>query len=137
MAIVPRFSRAEFERMFNESVQDSVMVSYLANLMRAQVSALWVLYCAGVLHAQLAPNFACTACPWVLLMGVDQSAHRAALSACARQLECGEQMHEALWDAIVVLFSTHKPRMKQELDDSSRVLLDASCRKHDSLFAAC
>eukprot|EP00967_Tisochrysis_lutea_P036891 scaffold44443_cov21-Tisochrysis_lutea.AAC.1 len=37
MAVVPRFSRAEFERMFNESVQDSVMVSYLANLMRAQV----------------------------------------------------------------------------------------------------
>mmetsp|Transcript_14156 Transcript_14156/g.38333 ORF Transcript_14156/g.38333 Transcript_14156/m.38333 type:complete len:284 (+) Transcript_14156:86-937(+) len=38
MAVVPRFSRAEFERMFNESVQDSVMVSYLANLMRAQVA---------------------------------------------------------------------------------------------------
>lgn len=42
MAIVPRFSRAEFERMFNESVQDSVMVSYLANLMRAQVGVLLV-----------------------------------------------------------------------------------------------
>lgn len=39
MAVVPRFTRAEFERMFNESVQDSVMVSYLANLMRAQVGA--------------------------------------------------------------------------------------------------
>jgi len=37
MAVVPRFSRTEFEHMFNESVQDSVMVSYLANLMRAQV----------------------------------------------------------------------------------------------------
>jgi hypothetical protein len=37
MSVVPRFSRAEFERLYNESVQDAVMVSYLANLMRAQV----------------------------------------------------------------------------------------------------
>ena len=40
MSVVPRFSRPEFERLYNESVQDAVMVSYLANLMRAQVCLL-------------------------------------------------------------------------------------------------
>lgn len=39
LAVVPRLGRAEFERLFNDSVQDSLMVSYLANLLRVQVSA--------------------------------------------------------------------------------------------------
>lgn len=43
MAVVPRFAKAEFERLFNDSVQDQLMVSYLANMLRAQVRAqAWV-----------------------------------------------------------------------------------------------
>lgn len=38
LAVVPRLGRGEFERMFNDSVQDGLMVSYLANLLRAQVA---------------------------------------------------------------------------------------------------
>uniref|UniRef100_A0A7S0RJW6 Eukaryotic translation initiation factor 3 subunit F n=1 Tax=Chlamydomonas leiostraca TaxID=1034604 RepID=A0A7S0RJW6_9CHLO len=38
LAVVPRFAKAEFERLFNDSVQDQLMVSYLANLLRAQVA---------------------------------------------------------------------------------------------------
>lgn len=38
MAVVPRFAKAEFERLFNDSVQDQLMVSYLANMLRAQVA---------------------------------------------------------------------------------------------------
>ncbi len=37
LSAVPRLGRGELERMFNDNVQDSLMVSYLANLLRAQV----------------------------------------------------------------------------------------------------
>ncbi|KAL6749104.1 eukaryotic translation initiation factor 3f [Haematococcus lacustris] len=38
LAAVPRFSRADFERLFNESVQDTLMITYLSNLVRTQVA---------------------------------------------------------------------------------------------------
>lgn len=48
LAAVPRLGQAEFERLFNDSMQDSLMVTYLANLMRAQV---------GFMHGLLASAF--------------------------------------------------------------------------------
>ena len=37
MAVVPHFSRPDFERLLNDSAQDALMVTYLANLLRTQV----------------------------------------------------------------------------------------------------
>jgi hypothetical protein len=38
LSLVPHFGKAEFERLFNESVQDVMMVSYLSNLLRTQIA---------------------------------------------------------------------------------------------------
>ncbi len=38
LTAVPRFSKAEFERLFSESTQDVLMVTYLSHLLRAQVA---------------------------------------------------------------------------------------------------
>jgi translation initiation factor 3 subunit F len=38
MAAVPHLQPEAFEGMFNESVQDVLLVTYLSNLVRAQVS---------------------------------------------------------------------------------------------------
>ena len=38
LSVVPHFSKAEFERLFNESVTDVMMVSYLSNLLRTQIA---------------------------------------------------------------------------------------------------
>jgi hypothetical protein len=38
LAVVPRFSKLEFERLFSESMQDALMVTYLSNLLRAQIA---------------------------------------------------------------------------------------------------
>lgn len=38
LSVVPHFSKPEFERLFNESVQDTMMVTYLSNLLRTQVA---------------------------------------------------------------------------------------------------
>ena len=37
LAVVPRLCAAQLQGLFNDSVQDTLMVSYLANLMRVQV----------------------------------------------------------------------------------------------------
>lgn len=37
LAVVPHFSKLDFERLFNDSVQDNMIVSYLSNLLRAQI----------------------------------------------------------------------------------------------------
>eukprot|EP00199_Chlamydomonas_sp_CCMP681_P006965 CAMPEP_0119107422 /NCGR_PEP_ID=MMETSP1180-20130426/9980_1 /TAXON_ID=3052 ORGANISM="Chlamydomonas cf sp, Strain CCMP681" /NCGR_SAMPLE_ID=MMETSP1180 /ASSEMBLY_ACC=CAM_ASM_000741 /LENGTH=283 /DNA_ID=CAMNT_0007092905 /DNA_START=81 /DNA_END=932 /DNA_ORIENTATION=+ len=38
LAAVPRLGQTEFEHLFNDSMQDSLMVTYLSNLLRAQVA---------------------------------------------------------------------------------------------------
>mmetsp|Transcript_18024 Transcript_18024/g.38749 ORF Transcript_18024/g.38749 Transcript_18024/m.38749 type:complete len:285 (+) Transcript_18024:190-1044(+) len=38
LAAVPHFSKPEFERLFNENVQDVMMVTYLSNLLRTQLA---------------------------------------------------------------------------------------------------
>lgn len=38
VAMVPHFSKADFERLYNESVQDMMTVTYLSNLLRAHVA---------------------------------------------------------------------------------------------------
>ena len=38
VAMVPHLSQMDFERMFNENVQDVLMVTYLSNLMRAHIT---------------------------------------------------------------------------------------------------
>ena len=38
LSVVPHFSKPDFERLFNESVQDVMMVTYLSNLLRTQIA---------------------------------------------------------------------------------------------------
>jgi translation initiation factor 3 subunit F len=38
LAVVPHLEVSDFERMFNEGVQDSLLLSYFAHLVRSQVS---------------------------------------------------------------------------------------------------
>lgn len=38
LSVVPHFSKPDFERLFNESVTDVMMVSYLSNLLRTQIA---------------------------------------------------------------------------------------------------
>lgn len=38
LSLVPHFSKPDFERLFNESVQDVMMVTYLSNLLRTQIA---------------------------------------------------------------------------------------------------
>jgi translation initiation factor 3 subunit F len=38
MAVVPQIDRQDFERLFNENVQDVLLVSYLSNLVRVQLA---------------------------------------------------------------------------------------------------
>lgn len=38
LAMVPHMAKSDFERLFNESVQDSMMVTYLSDLLRAHVA---------------------------------------------------------------------------------------------------
>ena len=38
LAVVPHFEVADFERMFNEGIQDDLLLSYFAHLVRSQVS---------------------------------------------------------------------------------------------------
>eukprot|EP00798_Chlamydomonas_sp_ICE-L_P015670 gene15670-21774_t len=38
LALVPHFSKADFERLFNDNVQDVLMVTYLSNLLRTQIA---------------------------------------------------------------------------------------------------
>lgn len=38
LAVVPHLDVAEFERMFNEGVQDNLLLSYFAHLVRSQVA---------------------------------------------------------------------------------------------------
>jgi len=38
LASIPRLEPSEFERMFNEGIQDQLLVSYFANLVRTQVA---------------------------------------------------------------------------------------------------
>ncbi|KAG2488313.1 hypothetical protein HYH03_013163 [Edaphochlamys debaryana] len=38
LALVPHLAKPDFERLFNESVQDSMMVTYLSDLLRAHVA---------------------------------------------------------------------------------------------------
>jgi translation initiation factor 3 subunit F len=38
LAVVPHLEVADFERLFNEGVQDGLLVSYFAHLVRSQVS---------------------------------------------------------------------------------------------------
>lgn len=38
LAVVPHFNRTDFERLFNESVQDIMLVEYLSGMIRAHVS---------------------------------------------------------------------------------------------------
>jgi translation initiation factor 3 subunit F len=38
LAVVPRLEPSDFERMFNEGVQDDLLLSYFAHLVRSQVS---------------------------------------------------------------------------------------------------
>jgi hypothetical protein len=38
LAVVPALAAADFEALFNEGVQDQLLVSYLANLVRSQLS---------------------------------------------------------------------------------------------------
>jgi translation initiation factor 3 subunit F len=38
LAVVPHLEASDFERMFNEGVQDDLLLSYFAHLVRSQVS---------------------------------------------------------------------------------------------------
>jgi translation initiation factor 3 subunit F len=38
LAVVPHLDVADFERMFNEGVQDNLLLSYFAHLVRSQVA---------------------------------------------------------------------------------------------------
>jgi hypothetical protein len=38
LALIPRLEPSEFERMFNEGIQDQLLVDYFANLVRTQVA---------------------------------------------------------------------------------------------------
>jgi hypothetical protein len=38
LAAIPRLEPSDFERMFNEGIQDQLLVSYFANLVRTQVA---------------------------------------------------------------------------------------------------
>ncbi len=38
LALVPHLAKADFQRLFNEAQQDSMMVIYLADLLRAHVA---------------------------------------------------------------------------------------------------
>ena len=38
LAVVPQIERQDFERLFNENVQDVLLVSYLSNLVRVQLA---------------------------------------------------------------------------------------------------
>jgi translation initiation factor 3 subunit F len=38
LAVVPRLEPAEFERLFNEGMQDDLLLSYFAHLVRSQVA---------------------------------------------------------------------------------------------------
>jgi translation initiation factor 3 subunit F len=38
LSVVPHFSKPDFERLFNESTQDVMMVTYLSNLLRTQIA---------------------------------------------------------------------------------------------------
>jgi translation initiation factor 3 subunit F len=38
LAVVPHFSKMDFERLFNDNVQDMMMVTYLSNLLRSHIA---------------------------------------------------------------------------------------------------
>lgn len=38
LAAIPRLEPSDFERMFNDGIQDQLLVSYFANLVRSQVA---------------------------------------------------------------------------------------------------